>query len=178
MVTIDMLTEEVKQRFWEKVNKTDGCWLWTGANAGEKCPHGRLSVGGKLVGAHRISWVIHYGEIPDGLEVCHDCPGGDNPKCTNPDHLFLGTQKDNMRDAAAKGRMGKARGDRNAMRLYPGLLRGEKNGRAKLNEDQVREIRSQHAQCHSSYKELAIKYGVTKTLVGLIVTRKNWKHVA
>lgn len=99
------------KRFWPKVKMGAGCWEWTGS-AGEK-GYGYLHSGGKVerkpLRAHRVSWEIHNGSIPDGLWVLHRC---DNPRCVRPDHLFLGDRSDNMRDCAAKGRIstiGKAR---------------------------------------------------------------------
>jgi hypothetical protein len=82
-------------RFWPKVRKDRGCWVWTGATT--TTGYGRLS--GQP--AHRLSWEIHHGPIPAGLFVCHRC---DNPGCVRPDHLFLGTHEANMADMVAKGR--------------------------------------------------------------------------
>src|ERR1041384_6319384 len=91
----------ITERFWAKVKKTDGCWEWTGAK--HKRGYGLIrSKEISMYRAHRLSWVIHNGPIPDGLHVPHDC---DTPSCTRPDHLFLGTHKDNMEDATRKGRM-------------------------------------------------------------------------
>lgn len=92
----------LEDRFWKKVEKKspDECWEFKGA----KYEHGYgcLSVGGrKNKGAHRISYVIHFGEIPNDLHVLHKC---DNPPCVNPNHLFLGTHKQNMEDKSRKGR--------------------------------------------------------------------------
>lgn len=87
-----------------------GCTLWTGGAAGRG--YGVLGSGGlraPQVYAHRISYELANGPIPDGLFVLHNCPGGDNPLCVNPDHLFLGTQADNMADMVAKGRARKRR---------------------------------------------------------------------
>jgi len=85
--------------FWSNVDKTDGCWLWTGLTMG--AGYGEMGWQGRTQVAHRISWQIHNGEILSGLNVCHHC---DTPACVRPDHLFLGTQRDNVRDAVAKGR--------------------------------------------------------------------------
>jgi hypothetical protein len=91
-----------EQRFWKYVVKTSGCWTWSGCVN----EHGYGIIGGENsrdnVLAHRLSWMIHFGPIPDGLFVCHRC---DNPPCVRPDHLFVGTNTDNIRDASAKGRM-------------------------------------------------------------------------
>lgn len=86
--------------FWGRVEKTPSCWNWTGW-CKRKGWHGTVGVSGKHWQVHRLSWTIHYGEIPDGLFVLHKC---DNPKCVRPSHLFLGTQADNCRDMLTKGR--------------------------------------------------------------------------
>ena len=93
------------ERFWSKVEKTDGCWLWKST----KIPngYGQMHFGHKYLRkpmlAHRVSWILHNKtNIPDGLFVCHHC---DNPPCVRPDHLFAGTRSDNMLDCSKKGRM-------------------------------------------------------------------------
>jgi hypothetical protein len=94
------MRKTLSERFWEKVNKAGECWEWTACRH-HQWGYGHVRVGGKLEAAHRVSWEMHNGPIPDGLLVCHHC---DNPKCVRPAHLFLGTGTDNSRDMHAKGR--------------------------------------------------------------------------
>ena len=90
----------LEKRFWAKVNKTDTCWLWTGSLAGGG--YGQIvDDDQKRDMVHRVSWRLHFGPIPDGLHACHKC---DVRNCVNPEHLFLGTRKDNSQDMLAKGR--------------------------------------------------------------------------
>ncbi|KKN16791.1 hypothetical protein LCGC14_0972530, partial [marine sediment metagenome] len=92
------LTEKQKIRFWGKVKKTNSCWMWVATlHAG----YGYVGLNGKDYSAHRISWEIHFGKIPEGMLVLHKC---DNPPCVNPKHLWIGTRKQNTQDMIKKGR--------------------------------------------------------------------------
>lgn len=99
---------DLENRFFQNFQKgsPESCWLWTGSNNGH---YGRLYDKTICIEtwAHRISWTIYNGPIPSGMQVCHNCPGGDNPLCVNPAHLFLGTQAINMADKVSKGRQQK-----------------------------------------------------------------------
>ena len=88
-------------RFWEKVNKTDTCWLWTAQRTTGGYGVFRIRNPRAQTTAHRVAWEMAHGPIPDGLNVCHHC---DTPSCVRPDHLFLGTQRENLRDMTVKGR--------------------------------------------------------------------------
>ena len=149
----------MSQRFWKRVSKqgADRCWEWIGS----KNIHGYgqfFVTRKKNIGAHRYSWAIHNGAIPDGLWVLHVC---DNPACVNPAHLFLGTVTDNVRDSVGKGRWG--------------TLHGEDAVNAKLTEEAVREIRSLRGAV--SQAVLASRYGVSRELVRDVQLGKKWKHV-
>ena len=87
------------KRFWDKVDKTGECWIWTAYTKTDG--YGQFKFDGKMRGAHRMAWLLTNGEIPDGMLVCHTC---DNPSCVNPNHLFLGTNQDNADDKMNKGR--------------------------------------------------------------------------
>lgn len=97
------------KRFFDKVLKTDSCWIWTAGSRG--LGYGAFKHEGKTIDAHRMSWIIHNGTIPKDIFICHKC---DNRSCVNPDHLFLGTHSDNMRDAYNKGRLNMNSFDRSA----------------------------------------------------------------
>lgn len=135
----------------------DECWIWTGK--AHKRRYGYLGYQGRFVLAHRLSWELTNGPIPEGMDVCHTC---DNPPCCNPAHLWIGTRADNNADKIAKGR--------------EVVLRGEMHGMAKLTWDQVSEIRSRYGAGEKGQVALAREYGVSKNLIHLIVTWKIWKH--
>lgn len=159
---------DVRSRFEDKVIQRGGCWLWDSClnNGG----YGRFWFSGRKVLAHRLAYQLYVGEIPKGMQVLHSC---DQPRCVNPDHLHLGTQEDNQREMVNRGRA--ACGDRNGSRRRPeSLRRGSSHGRAKLTEEQVRHIRASV----EPVKILAVRHGVSDTLIRMIVNNRIWKHVA
>lgn len=145
----------VEQRFWEKVSKTDGCWEWTGSlnNQG----YGQIRIDGKSLLAHRVSWGMAFGPIPDGLLVLHRC---DNPPCIRPDHLFLGTFADNSHDMIQKGRQ--------VIRV------GEDCVSASLTYRDVATIR-ELASTGLSSRKLAKQFGVSHTTILDIVRGNRYK---
>lgn len=183
------------ERFWAKVNK-DGptpahcpdlgpCWLWTGA----KNAKGYGSIGssggraGRNLYAHRVSWELHQGAIPNGLWVLHHC---DNPPCINPAHLWLGTASDNMYDMTRKGRNVShthpekvAAGIRRYHAANPGANAGTRNGRACLTDGDIPVIRSRYGDGAKGTRliDLADEYGVTIQSIWGIVKRRTWQHV-
>jgi hypothetical protein len=167
-----MITRSLPVRFWEKVQKTQTCWLWTGT--AERGGYGRINVGGKWLRTHRVAWELSNGPIPTGLCVCHRC---DNPPCVNPAHLFLGSQRDNLHDMATKGRHGsRARPDR--------VAHGERHGSSRLTELEVRDIRANcrpargsNLKSSASLSGFARKYGIRLYAVQRIVSGKTWAHL-
>ncbi len=168
--------QPIAERFaakWRPDPKT-GCWIWVGGLGSPG--YGSINEGGRKgrqLRAHRVSYEIHIGPIPDGLCVCHRC---DQPKCVNPAHLFLGTNNDNVADRHAKGR--DASGNNSGMRMhYEARSRGEKNGGGgKLTESAVREIRRRAAGGETG-TALAREFGVNKVTTCAIIRGKLWRHV-
>jgi hypothetical protein len=148
-------------RFWEKVNlsnKTSSdCWEWIGLKSSKG--YGVFKVDNENVSTHRYSWILHFGNIPNKLYVCHKC---DNPSCVNPNHLFLGTQKDNMQDMSKKGRAS------NSV--------GTNNPRAKLSDKDVYEIRRLKSMGIKSNQLVKIFRTPLSTIVN-ITNNHTWKHL-
>lgn len=147
--------------FWSKVDKEKSdifyndtrCWEWIAGK--DHDGYGRFNIKPNKYGAHRISWLLYYGEIPENMFVLHHC---DNPACVNPLHLFLGNQQDNEDDKVRKNRQS----------------HGEQHGRHKLTEKQVSEIRERYSNGSVSYMQLAKEYGISKALVCFIISKKLW----
>lgn len=164
-----------EQRFWRHVRKTDGCWIWTGAKTGN---YGFFLVNSRAeknrcVGAHRFSWMLAHGDIPEGMLVCHHC---DVRACVNPAHLFLGTYADNYHDAAQKGRA--SSGPRHGWKTSPERMRPppprwKQRSRAKLSEDQVRSIRQDGRQ----QTIIAQNYNVSRSTISAVKNRQNWRDL-
>lgn len=164
----------LEQRFWPKVNKTESCWLWTGARHRRRvAEYGAVQMEDlRVERAHRASWIMHNGPIPDGMKVLHRCDTG---LCVRPSHLFLGTQTDNIADMDAKGRRRTLRGKDNPA-TRPGVRAGVRNGRARLTPDDVRRIRAMRSE-GAMFKDIAAAFGVATPTVQHIVSGKNWAHV-
>lgn len=165
---IDLTPRQV-ELFWQKVDRSggpDACWLWTASCV--KGGYGQFGVTpDRNEGAHRVSYLIAYGEIPDETPyVLHTC---DVRRCVNPAHLFAGTQRDNILDCISK------------QRFYCQLdtfvpTRGTRSGMAKLTDDLVREIRQRCAEGEVA-RTIALDLGVSRSLVSEVKRGNIWKHV-
>lgn len=150
----------LEERFWQRVKKGNGCWLWDRA-------HGRYGVirhDGKLLFAHRLSWELHYGAIPDGLRILHKC---DVTLCCRPDHLFLGTQVENIADMVAKGRQ-------------RGVI-GSRHHKAKIDESiaaKVLKLFSLSKKNKGSRIAIARELDVPVKIVRRIISGESWRHVS
>lgn len=145
----------VETQFWKRVRKTSSCWLWKGWK--HPSGYGTMSMGGHIPQkrAHRFSWEIHHGKIPDGQCVLHHC---DVRHCVNPKHLFLGSRGDNARDMVSKNRQ----------------LAKERNPQAKLTRGKISEIRKHYSSGNATQKSLGAKFGVCRQTIADIVHRKLW----
>jgi hypothetical protein len=146
-----------RDRFLTFVNKTPTCWLWTGHTRGEM-RYGAFWLDGRTTTAHRAAFTLFVSDIPAGQQVLHRC---DEPKCVRPDHLFLGTQADNMADKAAKGRCHDQR--------------GERSHTAKLSRAQVADIKAKYLAGGVSQRALAASYKVSQRTVSDLLRGVCWK---
>jgi hypothetical protein len=154
-----MAFQNPQERLLRQVQKVGSCWNFTGWK--DKDGYGRFWLDGRNQSAHKASLTLFRGAVLDGLLVLHSC---DNPSCVNPAHLSLGTQKDNIQQAIRRGRRAQVK---------PPVRRGEKNARAKLTEQQVREIRVAY---RPGVCGLAKRYGVTRSTIRSVATGRTWKH--
>ena len=145
------------KRFLNKVEKTETCWLWTAAT--RKNGYGQFNFEGRIQKAHRVSYQLFVGEIPEDMHVLHKC---DVRRCVRPDHLFLGTHSENVSDMVYKGR-----------HQY-----GETHADAKLTEKKVLAIRADPRQHQwGGRTKIARDYGVSNSLITHIIQRDKWKHL-
>lgn len=144
------MNEEQQKRFWAKVDRRgpDECWEWQASRYGSG--YGGYRIDGQTRLAHRVSYELANGPIEDGRDVCHSC---DNRLCVNPAHLWMGTAKENLDDCRKKGRQAE----------------GERNGLAKLTDEQVSEVRLRYAAGDITQKELAAEFGLCQGSVSFIV---------
>lgn len=149
-----------EERFWAKVQRKsqEMCWEWVGHRHYKG--YGMFKgMGGKLEKAHRVSYEMRHGRVPGDMHVLHRC---DNPPCVNPDHLWAGTNAENVADREAKGRGGR--------------LQGSLHWAAKLTEEQVIMMRRLHAE-GAKQKDIVARFGVDKSRVSAIINRKIWRHI-
>ena len=153
---------ETENRFWSKIltGDEDECWEIVAMGLIEK-GYGQFKVNGEAILAHRFSYQLYHNRlIKDNMVICHTC---DNPSCCNPHHLFEGSYQDNMIDMLNKDRANKCK--------------GEKQGRSKLKDKQVLEIRAKYTKGGTTHRKLAEEYGVAYGIIGSIIRRKTWTHI-
>lgn len=174
--------------FWSKVRKTTSCWLWMGARntvPGEE--YGFVAVNRRTQRAHRVSYAMKHGPIPNGASILHTC---DNPPCVRWSHLFEGTAKINAIDRNKKGRITYQRGNKHWTRRNPGAVargkrsgrythpertaRGERHGMAILTLEAVNRIRRMYLTGKYSYSHLASMFGVAYGTIGALMAGRTW----
>jgi len=151
--------EKLKNRLLKSCFFKNSCWIWKGPYV--KFGYGKTTIKNRTITTHRASWIAFKGDIPKGLQVLHNCPHGDNPACINPDHLFLGTHLDNMRDKIKKNRSN--------------IPKGEASNKSILNNIQIKEIKRLKG-LESSYK-ICDRFGVAASTIRAIWSGKTWKHI-
>lgn len=189
---VPLLTDKIKSRFLKKIaaSPTDlGCLLWTSGK--DKNGYGKVTIKTRHLRSHRVAYFIATGIDPINLLVLHTC---DVPSCCNPNHLFPGTNEDNMKDKARKGRCNAQSGDNHHSRRNPSRVRrgenhhtklrpetvsrGESRPLSKLKEIDVIAIRSAYASGGVSQAALAARFNVSQSTIQSIITMKIWRHIA
>ena len=146
--------------------KQDECILWTGGRFYNG--YGQFRLGKKKIKAHRFSFVIHKGPIPEGMLVCHRC---DNPICVNPDHLWLGTSKQNSEDRDKKGRMGDCGA---CCKKTTGMFKGVKNPAAKITQADADSIRKKYTTGKYTYRKLAKIFYLSSASIANVIKERTW----
>lgn len=149
------ISEDARRRFWKKVRKTDGCWIWTGEIRHDG--YGKFQINYGRYGAHRVSWVIAGNVLSENLLILHSCH---NPACVNPSHLKLGTNEENMKERNSLNRQ----------------ARGEKMGNAKLTAKKVLTIRKLVADGRTALS-IGKEFGVHAETIKAIIKGKSWGHL-
>lgn len=162
MTDLKIAADKLNFNFLAPKDKNSGCWLWVGCldNNG----YGRLSRCDRVLYAHRMSYLKYNGEIPQNMEVCHRC---DVKRCCNPDHLFLGTHSDNIKDMYSKGK-----GNTGGYTLP--AFEGSKNPNAKLKEEDIDRIKDLFDEGYRQ-KYIAEMFNITQGHVSSIINNKKWK---
>lgn len=158
---------ELFQEMLKAIPLDDACMEWPRGR--HKRGYGKIWHDGERKKTHQLAYELTKGPIPEGHGVLHKC---DNPPCFRPDHLFTGTQEDNVRDAVSKGRW--------STHTLPASIprpKGERNANSVLTENLVREIRALHAATGMKFSPIGRKFGVSPTTIEAVVRRKTWKHV-
>jgi hypothetical protein len=153
------MDDSTLKRFMDKVKTVGECWQWTGANTRKKNGYGVIRIGTTKILTHRLSWLHHKGEIPDSSLVLHQC---DNSLCVRPDHLFLGTQQDNVTDMMNKNRRG-----------IHDVSKGVDHFNSKLTPEIIKAIASDIR----TQAEIAKQYNVSQSVISKIKLNQAWKHI-
>lgn len=169
---IPTIKEETVKRFWDKVsipNDNNSCWEWIAGH--HKDGYGVFGFDCGVYLSHRISYFLSHKIDPREKQVCHKC---DNPNCVNPNHLFLGTQTDNVHDMNKKGRHGSTKGVKRSIENY---RKGVNINTSKLNETQVIEIRRLFNEDNIPQFKLATMFNVGRCSINNIVRNIHWRHI-
>ncbi len=147
----------LKERLMQRIKKNEkGCWEWQGSIAKGRYPYGFISTSDGLQNTHRVAWKLFRGSIPRGMLVCHTC---DNPRCCNPDHLFVGTQKDNLDDRKRKGR----------------TLTGQRHPNSAITDSLAEQLRKEFDGVRGSIRRLSEKHGITSDVVRNVVRNLSYQ---